>query len=110
MVNYPDKYIVLDIETTGLSVEDAEIIEIAFIEYGPGGIKQDEWHTLVCPQQKPPKHILELTGIQSEELKDAPIFKDILDEIIGWLGYINKKCPLVTYNSTHTRSPHRPPH
>jgi DNA polymerase III epsilon subunit-like protein len=100
VVKYPDQYVVLDIETTGLNVGDAEIIEIAFIEYGPGGTQNDEWHTLVCPQKKPPKHILELTGIQSAELKDAPVFKDILDEVIGWLGCINKDCPLVTYNGT----------
>ena len=46
---FPDDYVVVDIETTGLSPQYDEIIEIAAIKY-KSGVKVDVFSTLVKPQ------------------------------------------------------------
>ncbi|WP_432355148.1 ATP-dependent DNA helicase DinG [Sporosarcina sp. A2] len=83
------KFAVVDLETTGHSPEKGDrIIQIAimFIE---NGILTNEYVRFVNPDQKIPVFIQELTDITNEDVKDAPLFEEIAQEVRdlveGWI-------------------------
>ena len=76
--------VVLDLETTGTWVEKDRIIEIALIKLMPDGT-QLKFHKKVNPGIPIPEKITELTGISNEEIKDAPGFSDIAEEVLAFL-------------------------
>ena len=47
-IDFPDEYCLVDIETTGLSPYDSEIIEIGAIKC-KGGVMRETFQTLVQP-------------------------------------------------------------
>lgn len=73
-------FVVLDIETTGLSCEKAEIIEVAIARV-TGGEVQDEYSKLVNPGVKLPTRISNLTGITDDDLLSAPTLPEIAKEV-----------------------------
>lgn len=75
----PRDYCVIDIETTGLSPSDSEIIEIAAVKYRENKAI-DTYSTFVKPKMRIPRFITGLTGITNEMVKEAPdIFKATID-------------------------------
>ena len=74
---FPNEYVVIDIETTGLSPEYDEIIEIGAIKIKDNEVV-GEYNSLVKPKQKISSFIENLTGITNEMVQDAPKIKDIL--------------------------------
>ena len=93
LIAFPEKYTVIDIETTGLSPAWDEIIEIAAIRYEKGS-KIDEYFTLVHPENDVDEYITELTGITNEMLADAPT----INECIGTFSDFVGESILVGYN------------
>ncbi len=78
-------YIVIDLETTGLSAKLDKIIEIGAVKFVDG--KETEiFSSYVNPGVKLPERIIELTGITEEDVKDAPDIKDLLEELDDFLG------------------------
>ena len=75
----------LDLETTGIWVEKDRIIEIALIKLSPAG-KRDVYHKKINPGIAIPKIITELTGISNADVKDAPYFKSVAQEVIAFIG------------------------
>ena len=73
-------FIVLDIETTGLSPYMHKITEIAAIKIQNGQVL-DSFQTLINPQTPIPGFITRLTGITNDMVKDAPLIKDVLVEL-----------------------------
>ena len=53
-------FLVVDVETTGLSAENDRITEVAFVNVQNGQIT-DEFSSLVNPKQFIPRYITELT-------------------------------------------------
>ncbi len=90
---FPDDYVVVDIETTGLSPQYDEIIEIAAIKY-KSGEKVDVFSTLVKPEYEIDEYITELTGITNEMVATAP---KIGDCIAGFKEFIGNEI-IVGYN------------
>ncbi len=74
-------YVVVDIETTGLSKNYHKITEIAALNVKNGTIKK-EFHTLVNPQVKIPSFITKLTGINNEMVKDAPTIGEVIPKFV----------------------------
>lgn len=74
---------VVDVETTGLSANKNRIIEIAIVKIEKLRIT-DKLHYLVNPQTYIPPFITSLTGIDNDDVIDAPIFSEIVDEIISF--------------------------
>ena len=68
---FPEDYCVVDIETTGLSPEESEIIEIAAVRYR-GGKKDAVFSTLIKPQHRITPFITGLTGISNDMVAGAP--------------------------------------
>lgn len=83
------KYIVIDLETTGQSSEQEDRI----IEIGIVVIEKDEitttFSTFVHPEKDIPSFITNLTSISNEDVKDAPLFKEIGEKLLTYFkdGY-----------------------
>ncbi len=82
---YPNDYIVIDTETTGLKPENEKIIEISAIKY-INGEPIDYFSKLVNPQKKLSKFISELTGIKDHDLINEPTIDKILPEFFKFIG------------------------
>lgn len=85
IIDFPEKYVVIDIETTGLSPAYDEIIEISAIRY-EGNQKKDKYVSLVKPSCEIDEYIIELTGITNEMLADAPGINQVIKEFMAFAG------------------------
>ena len=74
---------VVDVETTGLSANRNRIIEIALVKIENLKIT-DKLSYLINPQTIIPPFITSLTGINNEDVIDAPTFSEIVDEVISF--------------------------
>ncbi len=87
-------FVVLDIETTGISPKTNKIIEIALIKVKNGKII-DKYHSLFNPERYLPLEITKLTGINDYDLDDAPLFISKINEINNFIS----DSVLVAHNS-----------
>lgn len=78
-------YCVLDLETTGLSANYDDIIEIGILKIR-GDVITDKYQSLVNPGYEIPGYITELTGITNEMLADQPSIENLIDDIIKFIG------------------------
>ena len=76
-------FVVLDLETTGLSVKEDQILEIGAVKV-QGGEVTASYETFVNPGRKVPERITELTGIRDEMIADAP---DVETAVRGFLDF-----------------------
>ena len=77
------KEIVLDTETTGLSVSDGHrIVEIGCIELENQIPTNNRFHCYLNPERKVSEKALEVHGYTNEFLSDKKKFKDIADEFL----------------------------
>lgn len=76
-----DEFVIFDIETTGLSVANCGITQIAASIYR-GGQTVDTFETFVNPGMPIPQNITELTGITDEMVADAPSVKDAVEAFL----------------------------
>ncbi len=86
-------YIVIDIETTGLSRTNDRIIEIAADKYRDGKIVE-QFHRFINPGIPIPPQITFLTGITDANVKDAPNIRHIKKDFLAFIGTL----PLVGHN------------
>lgn len=82
---FPSKYICVDLETTGLSSQYDEIIEICALKIVDDK-EIDRFHTLVKPKNEIDDYISELTGITNELVSDAPRIEEVLPDFIEFLS------------------------
>lgn len=78
-------FIVFDIETTGLSVTQNKIIEIAAVKMVEGK-EIDRYATFVNPHERIPYNIQQLTNINDDMVKDAPDVEPVLDDFVRFVG------------------------
>jgi DNA polymerase-3 subunit alpha (Gram-positive type) len=78
-------YVAFDTETTGLNPKYEKIIEIGAIKIRNGEII-DTYSTFVNPGKSLPARIVELTGIQNEDVVNAPYIDEVLDRFIEFVG------------------------
>ncbi|SFA98817.1 MULTISPECIES: ATP-dependent DNA helicase DinG [unclassified Bacillus (in: firmicutes)] len=79
------KYIVVDLETTGNSPKKGDkIIQFAAVVI-EGGKIIDTYSSLVNPERNIPIFIEELTGINDEMVKSAPVFSEIAPKVMELL-------------------------
>ena len=70
----------IDLETTGINLSIDRIIEIAIVKISPDGSKLVK-RKIVNPQMPIPKGASDIHGFTNEMVKDAPLFKDIANEL-----------------------------
>ena len=78
-------YVVVDIETTGSRSNGNRITEIGAVKIRNHEIV-DEWHSLINPQRSIPANITRLTGITNDMVRDAPLFAEIADSFMQFIG------------------------
>ena len=90
------KEIVLDTETTGLSVKDGhKIVEIGCVELENLIPTSNKFHCYLNPQRKVSEKALEVHGYTDEFLADKKKFSDIADDLLNFIE--NKK--LIIHNA-----------
>ncbi|MEN1984928.1 PolC-type DNA polymerase III [Paenibacillus hubeiensis] len=78
-------YVVFDIETTGLSVTQNKIIEIAAVKMQDGK-EIDRYASFVNPHERIPYNIQQLTNITDEMVKDAPELEPVIRDFAAFVG------------------------
>jgi DNA polymerase-3 subunit epsilon len=83
-----------DLETTGLNITTDRIIEICILKIHPD--KKEEIKTIrVNPEMPIPAESRKFHGINDEDVKDAPTFKEVAKELNNFLN----NCDLAGYNA-----------
>ena len=85
LLSFPTDFTVLDLETTGLSPEFDEIIEIGCLRVRELSII-DSFQSLVHPKYEIDEYITELTGITNEMLVSAPTLGEILPSALEFIS------------------------
>jgi DNA polymerase-3 subunit epsilon len=89
--------IVLDTETTGLDpYQGHRLIEIGCIELVNRIPSGQTFHRYVNPQRDVPAEALAVHGLSAEFLADKPLFADIVEDLIAFIG----DAPLVAHNAS----------
>lgn len=79
------EFCVLDFETTGTSAAKGKVIEIGMVKVKNLKIT-NLYQTFLNPLSHIPPFITRLTGITYSDVEDAPLFKDILEDVSYFLG------------------------
>jgi DNA polymerase-3 subunit epsilon len=86
-------FVVVDVETTGLSAERDRITELAMVRFEAGTIT-DRFSTLLNPERFIPSSITQMTGITNAMVYGKPRFEDALPEIKHFLAV--REAPVFT--------------
>jgi len=87
-------YAILDIETTGGKYNEEGITEIAIYKFD-GHTVVDQFCSLVNPERSIQPFVVNLTGINSDMLRNAPKFYEVAKRIIE----ITEGCIIVAHNA-----------
>ena len=87
--------VIFDLETTGLDIATARIIQLSYIKAYPDG-KEERKNLFVNPERSIPSDVVALTGITDEMVQDAPTFKQLAPS----LAETFKDCDFAGYNSS----------
>lgn len=92
----PERFVVLDLETTGLDPLKDEIIEFGAIRVNRDSITHESFQALVKPSAKLPAKITRITGITQAMLDaDGEPLDKVLREFLDFIGDL----PLVAFNA-----------
>ena len=80
-----DNYCIVDLETTGIFVSSARIIEISALKIRNNEIV-DEFSTLINPGCPIPADATAINNITNEMVKDSPSIDEVLDSFIAFIG------------------------
>ncbi len=96
IAHLPKKFVVFDLETTGLNPETHEIIEFGAIRVNRDSVNHETFQSLVRPTRKVPKKITELTGISQAMLDaDGESIDSALRDFLSFVGDLR----LVSFNA-----------
>lgn len=91
--DFPQDYVVIDIESTGLDKNTDEVIQLSGIKYHND--KQiEQFDTLVHPKQQVSGFISNLTGISSQMLENTPEFHEVASNYRAFIG----NYPIIGHN------------
>lgn len=85
LLELPETYVILDLETTGLDPAWESIIEFAGIKYVDGQAIE-EYETLINPEVEVDDFITRLTGITNDMLAGAPTAAEVMPTIREFIG------------------------
>jgi DNA polymerase III epsilon subunit family exonuclease len=80
VMEFPSRYVVLDLETTGLSAYEDHIIEFAAALVIDNEVKE-AYSTFIRPPGKIPERATAINKITDEMVKDAPRIKEVIEII-----------------------------
>lgn len=82
---YISDYVVFDLETTGISCQTDEVIEISAIRVRDGKVV-DEFSSLVNPGREIPYFASKVNGITNQMVCNAPYFEEVLASFLEFIG------------------------
>lgn len=88
------EFIVLDLETTGLSSDYDRIVEVAVVKFSNLELVEI-FHTLVNPKRKIPTQATNINGITDSMVKNKPTIYKILPDLLDFIG----DYPIVAHNA-----------
>jgi len=89
--------IVLDTETTGLDpLQGHRLVEVGCIELLNRIPTGATFHSYLNPEREVPAEAFAIHGLATEFLKDKPLFGDIADDFLSFIG----DAPLVIHNAS----------
>lgn len=80
-IEYVPDYVLFDLETTGISCEYDEVIEISAVKVQAGEVV-DEFTTLVNPGRPIPPQASRVNGITDDMVADSPTFEEALKDFL----------------------------
>jgi DNA polymerase-3 subunit epsilon len=88
--------IVFDTETTGLDPYQGDrLVEIGCVELLNGFPTGNSFHRYLNPERDIPDGAFKVHGLSGEFLKDKPLFADICEEFLAFVG----EAPLIAHNA-----------
>lgn len=93
-LNLKRPLVIFDLETTGLDIATARIIQLSYIIAHPDGTEK-RGNLFVNPECSIPKEVVELTHISDDMVKDAPTFKQLAPQLAAEF----EGCDFAGYNS-----------
>ena len=84
-LNLTKPLVIFDLETTGLDIVKARIIQLSYIKVHPNG-REERGDMLLNPEMPIPQFVTELTGISNEDVKDKPTFKQVAAQLATLFG------------------------
>ena len=88
-----EAWVALDLETTGLSNDEDQIIEVGAVRFR-GVETLDTFQSFVNPGRRLDPFVTRLTGITNDDLRDAPGFSSVAAALAAFVG----SSPLVGHN------------
>ena len=88
-----DVWVSLDLETTGLSTDNDEIIEVGAVKF-QGSKTLDTFQAFVNPRRKLSSFVRRYTGITQEQVDNAPPFSKVARDLVPFIG----GAPVVGHN------------
>ena len=82
--SFSGRFVVFDTETTGLNFENDRLTEIGAVEVIDGAIG-DCFKSFVNPKIKISKKITEITGIDNDMVKDAPLEGEVIKKFLDFV-------------------------
>lgn len=76
------KFVIVDVETTGLNCKSDRICQIAFSEV-KNFVEINSFSTLINPTVPIPPEITRINGITNKSVKNSPVFSDIINIILN---------------------------
>lgn len=97
-IEYPNSYVVWDLETTGLDAKTNDIIEIGVMVVDNGAtIEEKSW--LLNHGKDIPEEIVRITGITKELIdREGVTPENAMREALSILNFTDNKCPNLTHN------------
>lgn len=93
-LNLKNPLVFFDLETTGLNISEARIVELSFLKVHPNG-EEEVKSRRVNPEIPIPPEATAIHGITDEDVKDCPTFKQIAKSLANHL----EGCDLAGFNS-----------
>ena len=93
-LNLKNPIIFFDLETTGVNITRDKIVEISYIKVYPNG-EEEEKTMRINPGCHIPEEATAVHHITDEDVKDAPLFKDIAKN----LAKVFEGCDIAGFNS-----------
>ncbi len=82
---YLEDYVVFDLETTGISPYNDEVIEISAVKVRKGKVVE-EFSELVNPKRTIPFAASRVNNITNDMVSDAPFFDEVLRHFLQFIG------------------------
>lgn len=79
--------LIFDTETTGFDPMTGDrLIEIGLVEMVDKVLTGENYHQYVNPERDVPESAVKVHGITSDFLRDKPVFADVMDEFLEYVG------------------------